>query len=146
MGSERQTLAVAECGRGRLESLNPMVDNNLIADLGIEEADVETLLRGAFGDEVADGDMDGLLKEDIKSYQRGAILQGKVVVIDEFNGRTLIEAPVVLTTEAGTKRGVEVLEDTVWITVHATDKTDLDEIEAELISPIRLNLLEGHSL
>jgi len=56
-----------------------MVDNNLIADLAIEDAEVDSLIRGAFGDDVADGDMDSLLKEDIKSYQQGAILQGKVV-------------------------------------------------------------------
>jgi small subunit ribosomal protein S1 len=56
-----------------------MVDNNLIADLAIDESDVVAQIRGAYGDGVADGDMDSLLKEDIKSYKQGAILQGKVV-------------------------------------------------------------------
>ncbi|MDG2021786.1 MAG: 30S ribosomal protein S1 [Phycisphaerales bacterium] len=56
-----------------------MVDYNLIEDLGIEDLEAETLLRTAFGDDVADGDMDSLLGEDMDSFSAGTILSGKVV-------------------------------------------------------------------
>jgi hypothetical protein len=44
-----------------------------------------------------------------------------------------IEAPAVVISSPGTKRAVLALEDSVCLTVHRTDKTDLAEIEAELI-------------
>ena len=56
-----------------------MVDYNLIEDLGVEDLEAETLLRAAFGDDVAEGDMDSLLGEDMDSFSAGTILAGKVV-------------------------------------------------------------------
>ena len=56
-----------------------MVNYNLIADIGIEEQQVDELVRQAFGEQVAKGDMDSLLKEDIENFQRGNILKGHVV-------------------------------------------------------------------
>jgi hypothetical protein len=62
------------------------------------------------------------------------VLKGVAQVIDEKNGEQLMRAPAFLKTEAGTKRVIRILEDSVWITVHATDKTDVDEIEKDIIS------------
>ncbi|MHC4948188.1 MAG: 30S ribosomal protein S1 [Planctomycetota bacterium] len=56
-----------------------MVNHNLIADLAIDDSEVDTLLRDALGEEVVQGDLDTLFKDDIKSFQRGTILKGKVV-------------------------------------------------------------------
>lgn len=61
------------------------------------------------------------------------VLKGKVTVATE-DGTILIEAPFQGMTQAGTKRALYIHEDTVWITVHVTDKTDLAEIEAEIIA------------
>ncbi len=61
------------------------------------------------------------------------IQKGKVSVTTE-EGAKIIEAPCVFTSFAGTKRAVYVHEDTIWITIHVTDKTDLDEIEDEIIA------------
>ena len=58
---------------------NHMVDYNLIEDLGIDEVEAESLLRGAFGDAVADGDMDSLLGENMDQFSAGTILAGKVI-------------------------------------------------------------------
>jgi hypothetical protein len=44
-----------------------------------------------------------------------------------------LKAGDVVETKAGTKRVTFALTDAVGITVHKTDKTDLDEIEDELI-------------
>jgi small subunit ribosomal protein S1 len=56
-----------------------MVNYNLIADIGIDEQDVESLVREALGEQAATGDMEGLLQEDIENFQRGNILKGKIV-------------------------------------------------------------------
>lgn len=46
-----------------------------------------------------------------------------------------IQGPCVLVSKPGTKRAVYALEDSTCMTVHRTDKTELDEIEQELIEP-----------
>ena len=56
-----------------------MVDYNLIEDLGLDESEAETMLRGAFGDDVASGDMDSLLGSDMDSFSAGTILKGKII-------------------------------------------------------------------
>ena len=53
------------------------------------------------------------------------------VVTDE--GMKEIEGPKVIISKPGTKRAVYALTDATCITVHRTDKTDLEEVEAELV-------------
>ena len=61
------------------------------------------------------------------------VMEGVCSVMTE-EGVVKIEAPYHGITKAGTKRAVYVHEKTVWVTVHATDKTDLEEIEEEIIA------------
>ena len=56
-----------------------MVDYNLIEQIGIQEGEVEGLIREALGEDVATGDMDGLLQDNIQDFKPGAILKGRVV-------------------------------------------------------------------
>jgi small subunit ribosomal protein S1 len=56
-----------------------MVNYNLIADIGIDEQEVESLVREALGEQAATGNMESLLQEDIDNFQRGNILKGKIV-------------------------------------------------------------------
>ncbi|MHC4446766.1 MAG: 30S ribosomal protein S1 [Planctomycetota bacterium] len=56
-----------------------MVDYNLIHSIGVSDEEVESLLREAFGEDVASGKMDSLLKTDIENFQPGNILKGRVV-------------------------------------------------------------------
>lgn len=62
------------------------------------------------------------------------ISQGRVEVFTEHGGLEIFEAPYTFVSTPGTKRAVAVLEDTVWTTVHVTDKTDLADIEEEVIA------------
>jgi len=48
-------------------------------------------------------------------------------------GISLIQAGMVLMVAAGSKRAGVTVEDTVFVTVHRTDKTDLAEIEDDLV-------------
>lgn len=68
--------------------------------------------------------------------------QNHIVVISKGSGYVISEvgmmqykAPFTFVSEAGTKRTIKAEEETVWMTVHATEETDLDKIEAEVIAP-----------
>ena len=56
-----------------------MVDRNLIEELGVDEREAELMVAEALGQDVADGDMDGLVAEQIGELKAGTILKGKVV-------------------------------------------------------------------
>jgi hypothetical protein len=62
------------------------------------------------------------------------ISKGRVQVFTEHGGLQELCAPCTFVSVPGTKRVVHVIEDTVWTTVHVTDKTDLAEIEREVIA------------
>jgi len=61
------------------------------------------------------------------------VLKGDVSVLTE-EGVVRIKAPYWGMTKAGTKRVLQIHEETIWITVHATNETDLEKIEDELIA------------
>lgn len=62
------------------------------------------------------------------------ISQGRVRVFTEGEGALELVAPYTFVSTPGTKRAVLPLEDTVWTTVHSTDKTDPAEIERDVIT------------
>jgi len=61
------------------------------------------------------------------------ILKGKVRVTTE-EGVKEYTAPCIFTSFSGTKRAVYVLEETIWLTVHPTEQTDLKKIEDYVIA------------
>lgn len=71
------------------------------------------------------------------------ISKGKCVVVTE-DGRETLEAPLTFISKAGIKRAVYAIEDTVWTTIHPTEKTDVDSVEDEVIAKSyeELNRLE----
>lgn len=62
------------------------------------------------------------------------LMKGKILVASESGGVEHLEAPLSMISKAGTKRIGYAVEDTVWITVHATTETDLEKIECEVIA------------
>ena len=62
------------------------------------------------------------------------ISKGRVQVFTEQDGVLELAAPCTFVSSPGTKRVIHVLEETVWTTVHVTYKTDLAEIEREVIA------------
>jgi hypothetical protein len=61
------------------------------------------------------------------------LMQGDVSVLTE-EGVRRIRAPLTGITKIGTKRIIFTHADTIWITVHKTDETDIAKIEAEVIA------------
>jgi len=57
-----------------------MVDKNLIASLGVDLDEAESMVASEFGSMVADGDMDELLQDtNIGDFKPGSILNGKII-------------------------------------------------------------------
>jgi len=63
------------------------------------------------------------------------VVKGAVAVVQDGAERKVYQAPSIIVSKPGTKRAVVALEDSVCLTVHRTDETDLAKIEAELIEP-----------
>lgn len=61
------------------------------------------------------------------------ISKGRVAVWTELDGWQRYQAPYSGVTEPGTKRFIVVEEDCTWSTFHETDKTDIAEIEKDII-------------
>ena len=68
-----------------------------------------------------------------KHAHLNVVSSGSVSVVTEF-GRMDITGPHIFTSQAGSKRALYVHEETVWTTIHLTEKTDLDDIESEIIA------------
>ena len=78
----------------------------------------------------------------------GTLIVGKIHKCDHFfvctsgeiiawseKGMVTLKAGDMIESKAGTKRVTLAVVDSIGMTIHKTDKTDLDEIEAELIEP-----------
>lgn len=61
------------------------------------------------------------------------VIQGCVEVAGGPNGTVRLTAPALVVSEPGTKRAVYAVEDSVCITVHHSDLTDIEALEAELV-------------
>lgn len=59
--------------------------------------------------------------------------QGEMSVLTE-DGIKRVKAPFTIVSPPGTRRVAYAHEDTIWTTIHGTEKTDVDEIEAEFVA------------
>lgn len=72
------------------------------------------------------------------------VAKGRVKVVGP-SGPVEYGAGSVIVSKPGTKRMVLAMEDSICLTVHRTDKTDLDEIEKELIEDDEDALYDAHN-
>ena len=88
----------------------------------------------------------------------GTLIVGKVHKKDHFfvcaageiiawseKGMVTLKAGDIIESKAGTKRVTLAVQDSIGVTFHVTDKTDLEEIEAELIEPDDLALFDAYN-
>lgn len=80
-------------------------------------------------------------KEHIKPHFF-VLTDGEMTIVGE-GYRKKVKAPYVLVAKGGDKRALYAHIKSVYITVHKTDKTDLDEIEAELIKEDERSLFDS---
>jgi hypothetical protein len=72
------------------------------------------------------------------------VMSGEVTIVgDGYKER--VKAPRVFVSKPGTKRAVYAHEDSLCLTVHRTDETDLDKIEAELIEEDETAMFDSHN-
>lgn len=62
------------------------------------------------------------------------VSKGACTVVNSHGERELITAPYLGTTMPGTKRALLIHEDTIWTTFHATELTDVAEIERTILA------------
>jgi mannose-6-phosphate isomerase-like protein (cupin superfamily) len=62
------------------------------------------------------------------------------LVMDEV--KTVIHAPACLTIKAGKHHGIRTLSDAVWYCIHATECTDVSQIDEIQIEPAQLDKLK----
>ena len=101
----------------------------------------------------------GLYAREI-TVPKGTLLTGKIHNTEHLNivskgdisvltedGPKRVQAPFTMVSQPGTKRVGYAHEETVWTTIHATEETDLDKLEADLIATDfhSLGLLEKES-
>lgn len=74
-----------------------------------------------------------------KTEHLNIVAAGKVhIVTEDFN--KVIEAPATLVAFPGVKKILRAYENTVFITVHATDITDIETIEREFVTDSYLEI------
>jgi hypothetical protein len=64
-------------------------------------------------------------------------MKGKISILDEFKGESLLEAPMTICSKAGAKRAGFAVEDTVWVEVLPNPNGHsqfCEELENELIA------------
>lgn len=127
----------------------PIPRENIV---GVQELMLDGIARGALVDTVNDQPLEHAFIPGAYARQmlilKGTLIVGKIHRYPCFNfimrGRATvfseegvkeIVAPFFFVSQPGAKRVVFAHEETLWITVHGTTKTDLAEIEEELIAP-----------
>ena len=70
--------------------------------------------------------------------------KGTIIAWTE-GGMKRLEAGDIIESQPGTKRVTLAVTDAIGITIHRTDLTDLDEIEAELIEPDMTALFDSNN-
>jgi hypothetical protein len=62
------------------------------------------------------------------------VVTGDVTISKPDGSCERVQAPHIFITEPNTKRAIYAHEETTWVTFHVTDKTDIHEIEKDVIA------------
>lgn len=89
-------------------------------------------IREIFMPKGVDGKVNLITSMVHNTFHPFVVLKGKVAVYSDNDGELVIEAPYMGITTPGTRRVLKIIEDTVWITVHATDVVPKDNSEESL--------------
>ena len=76
-----------------------------------------------------------ILTGKIHRYETMNILISGEIRVTTDDGMQTLTGPMIFNSQAGTKKAAITITDTIWVNVHPTELTDLDEIETEFIAP-----------
>lgn len=77
-----------------------------------------------------------------KTEHLNVVAKGRIAVLTD-DGPKILHAGDAFVSKPGAKRAGHAIEETVWVTVHATDETDLDKLVEELTESTSAELLGG---
>lgn len=87
-----------------------------------------------------------LVSECHKFEHPFVIPKGRIRVFSETEGNVTYEAPHIGITQPGTKRVLYAEEDTVWVTFHQTDETDVEKIGKTILVQSENPIIGDHPL
>lgn len=99
----------------------------------VEMPPVHTFAQGIYAREITIPKGTLLTGKIHKTEHINIVSKGDISVLTE-DGIKRIKAPFIMVARPGTKRVGFAHEDTVWTTIHATNETDLEKLETELIA------------
>lgn len=71
-----------------------------------------------------------------KTEHFNILVKGACLICHEDGVREELRAPMVFVSKAGVQKVLYVIEDTIWMTTHVTNDTDIESIEATLVESI----------
>lgn len=77
-----------------------------------------------------------------KTRHFNVLLTGACLIVHADGSRQELRAPMTFVSEAGVQKVLYILEDMQWQTIHPTDETDFEKLEAMLVEPVPANILE----
>lgn len=81
-----------------------------------------------------------------KKQHFAVMAYGDTTVYTEREGKRRLTGYNLMRTEPGTKRALYMHEDTLWVTFHPTQNTDLVKIEEEIIEPDDMDAINAFAL
>jgi len=70
------------------------------------------------------------------------LIKGACLIVHADGRREELRAPMTFVSKAGVQKVLYIIEDMIWQTVHVTDETDIEKLEAMLTEPVPQNPLE----
>jgi hypothetical protein len=71
-----------------------------------------------------------------KTEHLNILIQGACYIVHEDNTREELRAPMTFVSKAGVQKVLYITENMIWQTVHVTDETDIERLEAMLTEPV----------
>ncbi len=104
-------------------------------------------IREIFMPKGVDGKVNLITSRVHNTFHPFFVLKGKVAVYSDNDGEQIIEAPYHGITTPNTRRVLKILEDTIWVTVHATDiepENDSEQALEEAANKVANTILAKH--
>lgn len=77
-----------------------------------------------------------------KTEHFNILVKGSCLIVNDDGSREVLRAPMVFVSKAGVQKVLLILEDTIWMTTHVTDETDVEKLEEMLTEPLPANPME----